>query len=175
MQSYDSVMCGYFCVGFINFIVKDKSLTAYTNLFSPNDFLKQWWYDLKLFYDLFLKMVEFNSIETPNMYWNLNDLQQFRLNKIHKIKDNFIPEIKERELMSNSKYIVSFGYIDKLLPVLSATSYGISISSFATFIGATAGIANASFSRAFSISTGIIKKLLKTMQIKGKSTIKLSC
>ena len=77
--------------------------------------------------------------------------------------------------MSNSKYIVSFGYIDKLLPVLSATSYGISISSFATFIGATAGIANASFSRAFSISTGIIKKLLKTMQIKGKSTIKLSC
>ena len=41
MQSYDSVMCGYFCVGFINFIVKDKSLTAYTNLFSPNDFLKQ--------------------------------------------------------------------------------------------------------------------------------------
>ena len=41
MQSYDSVMCGYFCVGFISFIFKDKGLTVYTNLFSPNDFLKQ--------------------------------------------------------------------------------------------------------------------------------------
>ena len=31
-------MCGYFCIGFIDFIFKGKSLTKYTNLFSPNDF-----------------------------------------------------------------------------------------------------------------------------------------
>ena len=37
IQAYDSVMCGYFCIGFIEFILKDKSLTDFTNLFSPND------------------------------------------------------------------------------------------------------------------------------------------
>ena len=33
-------MCGYFCIGFINFMFNGKSLTDYTNLFSPNDFNK---------------------------------------------------------------------------------------------------------------------------------------
>ena len=36
----DSIMCGYFCIGFINFMFNGKSLTDYTNLFSPNDFNK---------------------------------------------------------------------------------------------------------------------------------------
>ena len=40
IQAYDSIMCGYFCIGFINFMSKGKTLTRYTNLFSPNDFLK---------------------------------------------------------------------------------------------------------------------------------------
>ena len=40
MQAYDSVMCGYFCIGFINFVLKGKSLRDFTNLFSPNDFKK---------------------------------------------------------------------------------------------------------------------------------------
>ena len=40
IQEYDSIMCGYFCIGFINFMFNDKSLTDYTNLFSPNDLNK---------------------------------------------------------------------------------------------------------------------------------------
>ena len=44
-------------------------------------------------------MVECNLIEAPNIYPNLYD-QQFRLNKINEIKDSFIAEIKEGELMS---------------------------------------------------------------------------
>ena len=40
IQSYDSVMCGYFCIGFIDFMFKGKTLTEYTNLFSPNNFEK---------------------------------------------------------------------------------------------------------------------------------------
>ena len=40
IQAYDSVMCGYFCIGFINFMFKGKTLTGYTNLFSPNNFEK---------------------------------------------------------------------------------------------------------------------------------------
>ena len=64
------------------------------------------------------------------------------------------------------KYIVSFDYFDKSLIVLSVTTGSISIASFATVIGAPVGIISASFSLAFSISTGIIKKLLKTLRNK---------
>ena len=38
IQAYDSIMCGYFCIGFIDFMFIGKSLTEYTNLFSPIDF-----------------------------------------------------------------------------------------------------------------------------------------
>ena len=35
IQAYDSIMCGYFCIGFIDFMLKGKCLLDYTNLFSP--------------------------------------------------------------------------------------------------------------------------------------------
>ena len=40
IQAYDSIMCGYFCIGFIDFMLKGKTLTEFTNLFSPNNFKK---------------------------------------------------------------------------------------------------------------------------------------
>ena len=40
IQNYDSVMRGYFCIGFINYMFMGKSLTDYTNLFSPSNFKK---------------------------------------------------------------------------------------------------------------------------------------
>ena len=40
IQAYDSIMCGYFSIGFINFMFNGKSLTDYTNLFLPNDLKK---------------------------------------------------------------------------------------------------------------------------------------
>ena len=40
IQNYDSIMCGYFCIDFIDYMFKGKSLTDYTNLFSPNNFKK---------------------------------------------------------------------------------------------------------------------------------------
>ena len=57
-----------------------------------------------------------------------------------------------------SKYIASFGYFDKSLIVLSVTADSISIAAFATVIGASVGIVSASFSLAFSIFTGNLKK-----------------
>ena len=38
IQAYDSIMCGYFFIGFIDFMLAGKKLTDYTNLFSPHDF-----------------------------------------------------------------------------------------------------------------------------------------
>ena len=105
-------------------------------------------------------MVQFNSIQTPNIYPNLNDQQQFRLSKTNEIKDYFVAEIKEKELMSKrlSKYIASFDYFDKSVIALSLTSGSISIALFGTVIGATAGIASACFSLEFPTSSGIVKK-----------------
>ena len=40
IQAYDSIMCGYFCIEFINYMLKGKNLLDYTNSFSPNDFKK---------------------------------------------------------------------------------------------------------------------------------------
>ena len=120
-------------------------------------------------------MAECNSHETPNMYPNLsatllNDQQQFRLNKINEIIKIILLLRLRKELMSKrpSKYIASFGYFDKSLIVLSVTTGRISIASFATVIGAPVGMARASFSLAFSISTEIVKKLLKTTKNKNK-------
>ena len=64
-----------------------------------------------------------------------------------------------------SKHVAAFDWFD--------TSGSISIASFATIIGAPVGIASASFGFAFSITTGIMKKLLKTTQNKKKKHNKI--
>ena len=40
VQSYHSIICGYFFIGFIDFMLKGKSLLGYTNLFSPDEYKK---------------------------------------------------------------------------------------------------------------------------------------
>ena len=40
VQANNSVMCGNFCIGFIDFMLAGKNLTDFTSLFSPNDFKK---------------------------------------------------------------------------------------------------------------------------------------
>ena len=123
-------------------------------------------------------MIECNS---HNMYPNLSTTpsneQEFRLNKINEIKDCFIAEIKERELMSKSlsKYIASFDYFDKSLIVSSVVVGSIFIASFATVIGAPVEMMSASCSRACLIPRGIVKKLLKTTRNKKKNITKLLC
>ena len=108
--------------------------------------------------------IEYNSIESIEHNFidtsNLNN-QQFRLNSFSEIEDYFIAEIKEKELMSKklSKYISFFDYFDKSLIVLSVTSGGVSIASFATVIGTPIGITSESLSLAFSLCTGLVKKL----------------
>ena len=125
-------------------------------------------------------MAEWNSHETHNVYPTLsatplNDQQRFRLNKFNQIKDYFLAEIKERELMSKrvSKYIASFDYFDKPLIVLSVTTGSISIELFATVIGVPVGIVSTSFSLVFAISTGIVNILLKTTRNKKKKHNKI--
>ena len=123
-------------------------------------------------------MDDFNN-KTPNIYPNLTSNisyeQQFRLNTINEIKDYFLTEIRERELISKnlSKYIDSLDHFDISLNVLSMLSSSISIASFTSVIGVPAGIVGASCSFTFLITSGFVKKYLKTIRNKKKKHNKI--
>ena len=106
---------------------------------------------------------------------NLSEQTKFRLDEISKIENYFIEEINQRKSCSKklSKYVAVFDYIDQALIVLSATSGGVSIISFTSIIGAPVGIASASFTLIFSLTTGIAKKLLNITRKKKKKHDKI--
>ena len=106
---------------------------------------------------------------------SLSEQTKFRLDEISKIENYFIKEINQRKSYSQklNKYITAFDYIDKILVVLSATSGGVSIISFTSIIGAPVGIASASFTLIFSLTTGIVKKLLNITRNKKKKHDKI--
>ena len=95
---------------------------------------------------------------------NLSDQTKYRLYEINKIENHFVNEINERESYSKklNKCVTIFDYIDKILIVLNATNSSVSLISFTSTIGVPVGIGSASFTLFFSITTGIIKKLLST-------------
>ena len=119
-------------------------------------------------------MNESNSIETIDRT-NLTEQTKIRLNKITEIENYFHQEINQRKSCSKklNKYVTAFDYIDKILIVLSATSSGVSIISFTSIIGAPVGIASASFTLIFFLTTGIIKKLLSVTRNKKKKHDKI--
>ena len=119
-------------------------------------------------------MNESNSIEASDRT-NLTEQTKFRLDEISKIENYFYQEINQRKSCSKklSKYVAVFDYIDQALIVLSATSSGVSIISFTSIIGAPVGIASASFTLIFSLTTGIVKKLLNITRSKKKKHDKI--
>ena len=106
---------------------------------------------------------------------NLSEQTKFRLSEIIGIENYFHQEINQRKSCSKklSKYVAAFDYIDKVLIVLSATSGGVSIISFTSIVGAPVGIASASLTLFFSLTTGIVKKLLNITRKKKKKHDKI--
>ena len=116
-------------------------------------------------------MNECNSIETIDRA-NLTKHTKIRLNKITETENYFYQKINQRKPSSKnlSKYVTAFGYIDKVLIALSATSDEVSIISFTSTTGAPVEIASAGFTLYFSLTTKIVKKLLSiTMKQNGKA------
>ena len=99
----------------------------------------------------------------------LSDINNYRLNEINKTKDYFNNEINERKdiIKKLDKYIVGFDYLDKIFIALSASFGTLSIASHATVGGIPVGIAGASLTLIFTISTGVNKSLLQVTK-KGK-------
>ena len=100
---------------------------------------------------------------------------KFRLDEINKIKDYLNSEIKERkDIIKNiSKYIVTFDYADKVFIILSASFGTLSIASYATVVGIPAGIAGASLTLIFTVTTGVVKTLLNVTRKKKKKHNKI--
>ena len=114
-------------------------------------------------------MNESNSIEAIDKTI-LSEQTKFRLSEIIGIENYFYQEINQRKSCSKklNKYVTAFDYIDKILIVLSATSSGVSIISFTTIVGAPVGFA--SLILFFSLTTGIVKKLLNITRKKKEKT-----
>ena len=95
---------------------------------------------------------------------------KYRLDEINKIKDYLNSEIKERKdiIKTISKYIVAFDYADKLFITLSASFGTLSIASYAAVVGIPAGIAGASLTLIFTVTTGVVKTLLNITRKKNK-------
>ena len=93
---------------------------------------------------------------------NLSEKTKFRISQIMGIEDYFHQELNQKKSCSKklSKYVAAFDYIDNVLIVLSAASGGVSIISFTSIAGASVGVASASFTLFFFLTTGIVKKLL---------------
>ena len=98
-----------------------------------------------------------------------------RLNEITKIEKYFIKEINQRKSYSKtlSKYFAAFDYTDNVLIALSATSSGVSIVSFTSVVGPPVWIASVSYTLIFSLTTGMIKKLLSMTRSKKKKHYKI--
>ena len=125
--------------------------------------------------------LEVSKANRANEMSELNDLTaepsakivaKFILDEINKIKDYLNAEIEERKeiVKKISKYIVAFDYADKLLITLSALFGTLSIASHATIDGIPVGIAGASLTLIFTVTTGVVKKIIKYHEKKEEET-----
>ena len=104
-----------------------------------------------------------------------NTANKYRLDEVNKIRDYFDNEIKERKdiIKKLNKYLVSFGYLNKIFITLSASFGTLNIASQATVIGIPAGITGASLTLIFTIGTGIKKSMLRVTQKRKKKHNKI--
>ena len=119
--------------------------------------------------------LEVSKANKANEISELKDLTKYRLDEINKIKDYFNAEIKERKdiVKKISKYIAAFDYADKLIITLSASFGTLSIASYAVIVGIPVGIAGASLTLIFTVTTGVVKTLLNITRKKKKKHNKI--
>ena len=107
--------------------------------------------------------------------FELTDINNYRLNEINKTKEYFNNEINERKgiIKKLNKYIVGFDYLDKIFIALSASFGPLSVASHAIVVEIPVGIAGASLTLIFTISTGVNKSLLQVTKKRKKKHNKI--
>ena len=104
---------------------------------------------------------------------NLSEQTKYRPSEIIGTENYFNSEINQRKLFIKKLNVTIFDYIDKVLIVLKAKSSGVSTISLTMVVGPPAGIVSASFTLIFSLTTELIKKLLRTARKKKKKHDKI--
>ena len=119
--------------------------------------------------------LELSKANRANEISEVKYLTKYRLDEINKIKDYFNAEVKERKYIVKkiSKYIVAFDYADKLFITLSASFGTLSIAKYAAIVGIPVGIAGASLTLIFTVTTGVVKTLLNIRRKKKKKHNKI--
>ena len=110
IQSDDSIICGFYCVTFIEYVIAGKTLSDYTNLFSPNDYQKNDKIIYKYFNDKYGR--------GKSKVWLLNE-------KIDETRSYLLNEIKHNDLMSEKlkKVCRALNYRDQFLIFVSPVTY----------------------------------------------------
>ena len=127
IQGNNSIMCGYLQVLFIEYMLNDKTLTDFTNLFSPWNFEKN---DdiIKRYFQLFFckEMMETINLEFKEL---IEDQSNYRLCEISQIKNYFNEKIQYQQSFTNklSKYFTVFDYSNKILTVVLTVFSGTNI------------------------------------------------
>ena len=155
IQDNNSIMCGYFCILFIEYILNDKTL---------NEFFMKKTFGFK---SLILKMMETINLEFKEL---LEDQSNYRLNEINNIKDYFNEEIQYQQSFTNklTKYLTVFDYSNKILTLFSGTNIFSNVKNKQLL-----GLITSEFSLSFSLSFGIIIKLQQETNLRKKKHNKL--
>ena len=119
-------------------------------------------------------MILKRTIKLLKEYLNMNNINNYRLNEINKTKDYFNNEINERKniIKKLNKHLVTLDYLDRIFITLSASFGTLSVVSHATVVGIPSGIAGASLTLIFTISTSVNKSLLQLNKKRKKNIIK---
>ena len=119
IQDNESVMCGFYFISLIEYMLAGKTLLDYTNLFSPNDYKSN---DKIIYYISILKI---NMAEEASL--------EFRLRTTDETRNYLLDEIKHNDLMSGKyKKIFNYlNYVECLLMLVSTVTGCVSISAFA--------------------------------------------
>ena len=151
IQNDDSIMCGFYCIAFIEYMLPGKFFFDYTNLFSPYDYKKM--------------ARQYISILTTNIA-----SLEFILKKIDETRNHLLEEIKHNDLMSEKhKTSYKYSYYIKPLLILASTNTGcVSVSAFASLASVFVGIASSTVGIKICAITPGIKKCKSSVKKKNK-------
>ena len=124
IQDNQSIMSGFYCIAFIEYMLAGKTVLDYTNLFTPNDYNR----NNKIIYKYFKIKYGRRSLE-------------FRLRKTDETRNFLLDEIKHNDLMSEKykKTCKYLNYVENVLILFSEITGYVSISAFASLVDINKG------------------------------------
>ena len=158
-QDNDYIMCGFYCVTFSEYVIVDKALSDYTNLFSPNDYKK---------IDQTIYFIQ-STLKTNMTLENLS--LDFRLKNIDEARDYLLDKVKHNGLMNEGHKNVcrALNYLEHFLDFVYAARRCVLVSSFTSLVGFPIGIASSAVGIKYCATTAGIKKYILIIKKKKKS------